>query len=542
MPFRTALSGLNASSADLRVIGNNIANASTTGFKKSRTEFADIFASSSSNAIGTGVKIASVSQQFSQGNVGFTDSNLDLAVSGDGFLRMNDGGVNVYTRAGALGVDRNGFIVNTQNQILTGFQADAAGNITGALGDLQLNTSNIAPNATTSIALGLNLDASAAVPSATATTSLTLPAGIILDGDAPAGWVAGPTFTINDNYGTLRSVHLEFNNTGGAGSDLFDIRLVDETAGAGGPFPAGASIDISSGTPSPASVNFSWVPQTAAGAQTTVPITMGISATIVPAAANGDTTAVATAATKNNGSAQGAFSATDSSSYNHSTSLSIYDSLGTEHLLTTYYRKETEANTWMSYTFSDGVQVAGGTVSDDMVFSTAGALTSPLAPSTIVIPGFNPGGGAALMNLSLDVSGISQYGSAFSVDSIVQDGFTTGRLSAIDIGETGIVNARFTNGQSRTLAQVALANFSNTQGLRQLGDSTWAESFESGAALVGQPGTGSLGFIQSGALEGSNVDLTEQLVNMITAQRNFQANAQVISTADTVTQTIINIR
>jgi flagellar hook protein FlgE len=137
---------------------------------------------------------------------------------------------------------------------------------------------------------------------------------------------------------------------------------------------------------------------------------------------------------------------------------------------------------------------------------------------------------------------MTQFGSSFSVNSLVQDGYSTGRLSGVDIGETGIVTARYTNGQSRTLAQIALANFSNPQGLRQLGDTVWSETYESGAALVAAPGSGTLGLLQSGALEGSNVDLTEQLVSMITAQRNFQANAQVITTADTVTQTIINIR
>jgi flagellar hook protein FlgE len=208
-----------------------------------------------------------------------------------------------------------------------------------------------------------------------------------------------------------------------------------------------------------------------------------------------------------------------------------------------YYRKTNQANEWEVYSYSDGVRVDGaaGTSGDQMVFSTSGVLTTP-ASGAITIPGFNPGGGAATMNITLDVADVNQYGSDFSVNSLVQDGYTTGRLSGIDIADTGVVTARFTNGQSRTLAQVALANFGNPQGLRQLGDSTWAESFESGAALVGQPGTGSLGLVQSGALEGSNVDLTEQLVGMITAQRNFQANAQVITTADTVTQTIINIR
>src|SRR5210317_377679 len=131
MPFRTALSGLNASSSELQVIGNNVANASTTGYKQSRAEFADIFATSNlgvtANAIGTGVRVSSVSQQFSQGNIGFTDNNLDLAISGQGFFIMNDNGVNAYTRAGALGVDRNGFVVNNQQQQLTIFQADVSG-------------------------------------------------------------------------------------------------------------------------------------------------------------------------------------------------------------------------------------------------------------------------------------------------------------------------------------------------------------------------------------------------------------------------------
>ena len=146
------------------------------------------------------------------------------------------------------------------------------------------------------------------------------------------------------------------------------------------------------------------------------------------------------------------------------------------------------------------------------------------------------------MTLTMNYANAKQFGGGFSVNSLVQDGFATGRLSGIDIDSSGVILARFTNGQSRTLAQVALANFANSQGLTQLGDSNWAESFESGAALVGAPGSSSLGLLESGALEDSNVDLTEQLVGLITAQRDFQANAQVITTASTVNQTIINIR
>ena len=539
MPFRIALSGLNAASADLRVIGNNVANASTTGFKKSRSEFADIFASSNlgvtANAIGSGVQITAVSQQFSQGNIGFTDNNLDIAISGQGFFTLNDNGVRVYTRAGAFGVDREGFIVNTQNQRLTGFQADTSGNITGAVGDLQLDTSDIAPNATTSVDMALNLDASGSIAgSPIATTSITS-AGTTLDNSLAIGAASSittPAFNIRDNYGVNRSVTLTYVKTA---ADTWTATLNDTVSGKN--FAATASMDLSGASVSPSQVTFNWVPETTTGAQSPIAVTMNTSP-ITIAGAGGNVAGTGAAA---NGNAQAAFDPDNASTYNNSTSLSVYDSLGSEHLLTMYFRSANQSNEWEVYTYSDGIQVDGG-AGDQMIFSTAGILTTPSAPSEIVINTFSPGGGAAAMDITLNVADITQYGSIFSVNSLVQDGFTTGRLSGIDISDTGVVTARFTNGQSRTLAQVALANFSNPQGMRQLGNTSWAETFESGAALVGAPGSGSLGLVQSGALEGSNVDLTEQLVNMITAQRNFQANAQVITTSDTVTQTIINIR
>src|SRR5690606_10941659 len=139
----------------------------------------------------------------------------------------------------------------------------------------------------------------------------------------------------------------------------------------------------------------------------------------------------------------------------------------------------------------------------------------------------------------MDVNGTTQYGSTFSVGNITQDGYTTGRLIGIDIDKSGVVQARFTNGRSLTLGQVAQSNFSNPNGLQQLADTNWAETFTSGQALRGQAGTSGFGLIQSGALEASNVDITTQLVNMITAQRNFQANAKMISTSDAIPQTII---
>lgn len=228
----------------------------------------------------------------------------------------------------------------------------------------------------------------------------------------------------------------------------------------------------------------------------------------------------------------------NANSYNEATSLTIYDSLGAAHTATTYFVKTATANQWQANLYVDGTAVGGP---QTLQYSTSGVLTTP-AGGTITYPAYAPATGAAPIVMTFDVAPTTQFGNAFSVNSVTQDGFTTGRLIGIDFDATGVVQARFTNGRSTPLGQVALANFANPQGMQKLDNTSWAETFSSGQPLRGQAGNAGLGLIQAGALESSNVDLTEQLVKMITAQRNFQANAQVISTSDQVTQTIINIR
>jgi flagellar hook protein FlgE len=405
MPFRLALSGLNAAQADLTVTANNIANTATSGFKGSRAEFAEMFSVSpqgvSNVAIGNGVRTSNVAQQFSQGNIDFTDNSLDLALSGQGFFILSDGGATAYTRAGAFQVDRDGYIVNAQNQRLQAYPPTDAGTFnTGSLSDIQLVTSESAPNATTEAEIVLNLPANATAPTS-----------------AP-----------------------------------FD----------------------------PADLN----------------------------------------------------------SYNRATSLTTYDSLGAAHTATMYFVKTANPNEWTTSLYVDGTAVG---TAQTLQYSNQGALTSP-AGGQITFPAYTPATGAAPMNMTFDFGQSTQFGNTFNVNSVIQDGYTTGRLIGMDIDSTGVVQARFTNGRSLALGQVAIANFANPQGLQQLGDTSWAETFGSGQALRGQAGNSGFGLVQSGALEASNVDITEQLVNMITAQRNFQANAQMISTADAITQTIINIR
>ncbi len=405
MPFAIALSGLNAASADLGVTANNVANANTTGFKMSRAQFAEVFAvgtqSVSSSASGSGVRLSAIAQQFTQGNIDFTDNALDLAIGGEGFFVLSDGGARSYTRAGAFGVDNQGYVVNAEGARLQAYPF-AGNNLfnTGTPQDLQLTIGANPPQATTRASFGINLPANAPPP-------------------------ANPVFD-----------------------------------------------------------------------------------------------------------------ASDPSSFNHTTSVTVYDSLGSAHTATVYFIKDAAANTWNTEVEIEGTAVAGA---GQVIFNPDGSLNAP-AGGLMALGAYNPGTGASDIVMSLDFGDATQFGDNFGVNSLSQDGFTTGRLTGVSVDPEGIVFARFTNGQSTSLGKLALANFVNPQGLQQLGDTTWGESFQSGDALLGEAGTASFGNIQSGALEASNVDLTAQLVQMITAQRNFQANAQMISTADTVTQTVINIR
>jgi flagellar hook protein FlgE len=237
-----------------------------------------------------------------------------------------------------------------------------------------------------------------------------------------------------------------------------------------------------------------------------------------------------------------AFDPTNPASYNYATSLTIYDSLGATHTGTMYFSKAAVANQWDSHFYIDGTNVtSGGAPSTTLTFGSNGGLLTP-AGGAFTLDSYTPSGGAADIDLDLDFGGFTQFGAAFAVNDLDADGYATGRLNGVDIDEQGIVFARYTNGESTTLGKVAIANFNNPQGLRAIGGSQWAETYTSGTVRYGEAGTGNFGLMQSGALEASNVDLATELVDLIMAQRNYQANAKMISTSDQVTQSIINIR
>jgi len=237
------------------------------------------------------------------------------------------------------------------------------------------------------------------------------------------------------------------------------------------------------------------------------------------------------------------FNPDDATSYNFSTGgVTVYDSLGMTHLQTSYFVKTANPNEWEMYSFIDGipVDVAGGAPSMTLEFDTSGALLNPAPPQFALDPW--PSGSADPLELSLNIADARQMGMEFALTGVGQDGYGVGRLNEIAIDDTGVVFARYSNNADVALGQVALANFANPQGLNQEGNTMWSQSGESGEARIGQPTTADFGTIQSESLEGSTVDLTEQLVNMIVAQRNFQANAQMLSTQDQTSQSILNIR
>ncbi|MDL1862477.1 flagellar hook protein FlgE [Betaproteobacteria bacterium PRO7] len=235
-----------------------------------------------------------------------------------------------------------------------------------------------------------------------------------------------------------------------------------------------------------------------------------------------------------------AFSIADPTSYNSSTAMTVYDSQGNAHTLTLYFRKGA-ANTWDVYGAADGAVLNGGAALGTMTFGGNGLLAGNVTMNAS-IPLTNGAASPLAFPITFPVGDMTQFGVNFSVSQLQQDGFTTGRLAGFAIGDDGVILGRYTNGQTRAQGQIVLANFVNAQGLAALGGNEWAETSESGQPLVATPGSGNLGTLQSGALEEANVDLTEELVKMITAQRVYQANAQTIRTQDQVMQTIVNLR
>lgn len=623
MAFNTGLSGLRAASVDLDVTGNNIANASTVGFKGSKAQFGDLYASgflsAGTNPIGDGVRVQDVKQSFAQGNISFTDNGLDLAINGDGFFVLNNGGEIRYSRAGQFQIDKEGYVVNNQNMRVQGFTADEDGNLSGIRGDLQIQTDNLAPRRTTLLQTDVNLDSreevlerrvrnlgeldvadidsetftisyndgtadeTVSIPadatarqaaaeiseatgfSASATTTATLTG--MTDAD-----VATPGFNFELSIGTGQ---IQVDTSGiNTLSELRDrINATDENTILATINSAG-DLEITQNQGENITYNYPGIPDgnpvTERG--TVIPVA---DRNIESVTGTSSTTNFAAAFSSGNIQVTNAFNPIDQRTYNHATSTTIYDSLGNSHEMTQFFVKEPSPGNgvgqseWSIYLQIDGEYVGNTDINPYTArFNEDGSLASingdtngeilvtdwtpkdsagepngadgpPADPTSVVTPIPEPPASSAFV---LDLGDTTQYGSSFGVNDQQQNGYTTGRLSGLDVSDQGVLFARYTNGQSQGLGQVALAGFQNTNGLSPVGETTWVETFESGQPIIGAPDTGTLGSIKASSVEESNVDLSAELVNLIIAQRNYQANAKTIETSDAVTQTIINLR
>ncbi|WP_309674168.1 flagellar hook protein FlgE [Pseudomonas sp.] len=438
MSFNIGLSGLYAANKQLDVTGNNIANVATTGFKSSRAEFEDVYSAtklgSGSKTIGNGVRLANVSQQFTQGDVNNTGNVLDMGINGSGFFVLSENGSLSYTRAGTFKVDKDGYVTNSDGSArLQGYGVDANGKIlNGVLTDLRIDTSNLAPKNTSTVSSTINLNSTAPV--------------------------------------------------------------IDQVA-----------------TP---------------------------------------------------------FDPSKEASFTKQFSTPIYDTQGNSHIMDQYMVK-TGANTWKTYTLIDGRNPNGTDpsptaiplnppVASTMVFDTSGNLvsvTTPAVPTPIVSPdlkitGWVPGtvtngvwtaNGATSGVVTLSMAKTSQYNADTARSIPSQNGYATGQITNLTIDTSGVMLANFSNSQTKPIGQISLASFTNEQGLQPIGGTSWKETYASGIPGYDAPNTGTLGEINSNSLEESNVNLTNELVDLIKAQSNYQANAKTISTQSTIMQTIIQM-
>ncbi|WCM50247.1 flagellar hook protein FlgE [Pseudomonas sp. WJP1] len=448
MSFNIGLSGLYAANKQLDVTGNNIANVATTGFKSSRAEFEDVYSATrlgtGSKVTGSGVRLANVSQQFTQGDITSTGNVLDMGINGSGFFVLNNSGSLSYTRAGTFKVDKEGYVTNTDGTSrLQGYGVDANGKIlNGVLTDLRIDTSNLAPKSTTTVSSTINLNSTSAV--------------------------------------------------------------IDQTV------------------------------------------------------------------------ATNKFDPSKSETFSKQFSTPVFDTQGNQHTMDQYMVK-TGPNTWDTYTLiddrnpdgSDPTDAATPPIASTMTFDTSGKLVSvstpvpPTVPPTVPTPApvisndlkitnWTPGSvkdgvwtanGAAAdpAGLTIAMGNTTQFNADTARSIPVQNGYATGQITNLTIDGSGVLLANFSNYQTKPIGQLALASFTNEQGLQPVGGTSWKETYASGIPGYDAPETGSLGTIRSNSLEESNVNVTNELVDLIKAQSNYQANAKTISTQSTIMQTIIQM-
>jgi len=525
MSFQQGLSGLAGAAKSLDVIGNNIANSGTVGFKQSQVQFADIYARSLNGVggatAGIGVAVGNIAQQFTQGNVETSANPLDIAINGGGFFRTTVDGAIQYSRNGQFQIDKNGFMVNSQLAKLTGYNADLNGKIlAGAPVPIQIDPGDMMPNEATNVKTQVNLNSKSEQP-------VTTP----FDADDPTSYNKQIPTEVFDSLGNPHTMSSFYVKTGTNAWDVYVAAdgmelasanvaaLVQDPVVGANAILLRAAYQTAVNTPSPTQA-----------------------ADIVLAATN---YATESGNVMLNGAiAAGATLAEQQNiidAYQPAGALAELGSMTPDQIdraIAAHVKVPAVAQGKLLFTSSGALDKTNMLLLTDPANP---ALTQTL-PFQFDLPLFPDTGAVKPLSIEFDLTGSTQIFSATSEKKTVQDGFSGGALTTFAAGADGVILGQYSNGRTRALAQIVLADFANPNGLEPLGNNAWAETSASGGPLVGEPNTGKLGLLRSSAVETSNVDLTAELVNMITAQRAYQANAQTIKTEDSVMQTLVNLR
>ena len=491
MSFNIALSGLKAAQKDLDVTANNIANVNTYGFKESRAEFADVYSSSiftnAKTANGEGVLVNDVAQQFSQGSLLFTSNSLDMAISGGGFFAMTNDLLSrdiTYTRSGAFKLNAENYIVDSNGSFLQGFPV----NDDGSVKSVSLSTTNPievpdtagAPQQTSQIDMSFNLDSNEFPIDPTQ-----------FDPNDTNTFTSSTSTVIYDSLGNSRI------------ASIYYVKAASPTN-----VDAAATADATSATDG---------------------FVGGLGA--VPAAEQNNANSWIMYAT-----------VTDEQGNTIPVDLQNDNVLGATGV------------TFESRTGQRGMLLqfdsAGAVVNSTFPYPQTERLGETTAATTIAPPPVAPYDGAnAITNgadpdqrININMTNLKQFSAPFEVSALSQDGKTVGRLTGVTIGTDGLIEAKYSNGDSVPVTKISLVRFANDQGLTQIGNTSWTESQESGSPLAGEADSGTFGQIRSGTLEQSNTNLTTELVDLITAQRNYQANSRALEVNSTITQAILQLR
>ena len=419
--FNIGVTGLNAAGSAMGVVGDNIANAGTFGFKSSRAEFQDMLANSlkgidGGDQMGSGTKLAHITPQFIQGTVARTQNITDLAINGNGFFEVDAPFGKGYTRDGSFHFDKEGYMINGDGYKVQGFQADEKGSINNKMGPIKLGNTTIPATATTEVKLSMNLDS-------------------------------------REN------------------AKKFDPNMPDKTS-------------------------------------------------------------------------------------NFNSSVTVYDNVGTARLVTTYFNK-LQDGTWEYHAMVDGADANGGIpgkmtemANGQLKFNAKGQLDEE-------IPGlnafnFNKGAaqgqkisfnfGEALKEGGTGLDAATQYGSKSSIARHSQDGSSAASLASMSFNDEGILSAVYDNGKQISLGQIAVAKFENNEGLFKTGKNLFKQTLKSGQAALGKPGADGRGEVLAKSIEQSNVDIAQEFIGLMAAQRNFQANTRTITTSDQMLQEVLNIK